>query len=219
MTFVHLLSDTVYPQQAVRQLHQLLNGANEFPVKAAQIYGLRQIARQEFGRIGEFARHQEQRAQSKYEAEAGRRNPRDSVLQSLQAEINFWTLVDNFCGDSSNHWSVRREGYCYLPSELRDENRRKVPGKTPQETTQNQQYNNRLKSGQREWFQKWENDHIPAFFERFCTYCLYCIAKAEMGQLGSINTDETDQLLQPEQNSSQDEGAMQTALQQANLIE
>ena len=203
MTHVDMLSDTTYREQAVRQLHQLLGNASEFPVESTQIYGLRQIARQQPGKVAEFARHQGARAKK----------------LKHQAEVGFWTLVVNLCGDLPDHWSVKREGHRYLPVELRDENRREVPGATPQETEQNQQHNNRLRTGRRGWLEEWENEHIPAFFERFCTHCLYYIAKSEMGQLGSGNTNETDQLSQQEQNNSQDGGAMQTALQQVNLVE
>ena len=134
MTLVHLLSDTVYCQQAVKQLHQLLGNDNQFPVEPSQIYGLRQIARQEPERIGQFANHQGNRAQSRYDAEDRKRQPNRDVLQKWETEVNFWTLVTNLCGDSPDHWSVRRKGRCYLPGELQDENRRKVPGATPQET-------------------------------------------------------------------------------------
>ena len=201
MTSVYLLSDTTYRQQAVRQLSQLLENASEFPVKSTQIYGLRQIARQQPDKVADFARHQGERAEK----------------LEKQAEVDFWTLVANLCGDLPDYWSVRREGRRCLPVELRDENRREVPGATQQETTQNQQHNNRLRTGQRGWLEEWANEHIPAFFERFCTHCLFCIAKAEMGQLRSVTADETNQLSQQEQSNSQDGGAMQTALQQANL--
>ena len=203
MTLVHLLSDTVYPRQAVKQLHQLLGNDNRFPVESSQIYGLRQIARQQPNQVADFAKHQAERAEK----------------SQKQAEVNFWALVINLCSDSAPDWSVRKEGHPYLPAELRDENFREVKGATPQETQQNQQHNNKIKKGQQEWLEKWNSEHIPAFFERFCTHCLFCIAKAEMGQLGSVNADETDQLSQQEQNDSQDGGAMQTALQQANLVE
>ena len=200
MTLVDLLSDTVYRQQAVKQLHELLDGANEFPVKSTQIYGLRQIARQEPEEVGGFAIHQGQRAQS-------------------STEVNFWTLVANFCGDLPDHWSVRKVGRDYLPEEFRDENLRKVPGENQHETRQNQQHNNKLRKGQREWFEKWENEHVPAFFERFCTHCLYCIAKAEMGELASESVNEADELEQQDQSNNQDGGTMQTALKQAELVE
>lgn len=218
MTLVDLLSDTIYRQQAVKQLHQLLGRANQFPVESTQIYGLRQIARQEPERIRDFATHQGQRAQSRYGAEDEKSNPRAEVLQKWETEINFWTLVANFCGDSPDRWSVKKEGRSYLPQELRNDNLREVQGPTRQERERIRQHNNRLKREQREWLEKWDNEHIPAFFERFCTHCLFCIAKAEMGQLGSATANETDQSSQQEQNDSQAGGAMQTAFQQANRV-
>ena len=219
MTLVDLLSDTVYRQQTVKQLHQLLGNDNQFPVEPSQIHGLRQIARQEPEKIGGFATHQRQRAQSRYDAEDERSNSRAEVLRKWKTEINFWSLVANLCGDSSDRWSVKREGRSYLPQELRNDNLREVQGATQQERQQIQQHNNRIKREQREWLKEWDNEHIPAFFERFCTHCLYCIAKAEMGQLGSGSANETDRSSQQEQNDSQDRGAMQTAFQQANLVE
>ena len=215
MTFVDLLSDTTYRQQTVEQLHQLLGNDNKFPVEPSQIHGLRQIARQEPERVGGFATHQGQRAQSRYDAEDERSNPRAEVLQEGETEVNCWTRVANFCGESPDRWSVKKEGRSYLPEEFGDENLREVPGATPQETTQNQQHNNRLRRGQRDWLEKWDNEHIPAFFERFCTHCLFCIAKAEMGQLASESANEAEQ----EQSDNQAGGAMETALQQANLVE
>lgn len=114
---------------------------------------------------------------------------------------------------------MKREGRTYLPEELHDENLREVQGATPQETQQNQQHNNRIRTGQRKWLGEWNNEHIPAFFDRFCTHCFYCIAKAEMEQLGSGSANETNQSSQQKQNDSQVAGAMQTAFQQANLVE
>ena len=219
MTLVNLLSDTVYRQQAVRQLHQLLDGADEFPVEPTQIHGLRQIARQEPERVGDFANHQGQRAQSRYDAENERSNPRTDVLQKWETEVNFWTLVANFCGDSPGHWSVKKEGHSYLPQELSDDNLRKVEGATQQERQQIRQHNNTIKRERREWLEKWDSEHIPVFFERFYTHCLFCIAKAEMGQLASESANKVDELAQQDQSNSQDGGAMQTAFQQANLVE
>ena len=139
MTHVDLLSDTTYRQQAVRQLHRLLGNANEFPVKSAQIYGLRQIARQQPDRVADFAKHQGARAEK----------------LEHQAEVDFWTLVANLCNPSSD-WSIYTEGYAHIPKERREED---IP--------------------QRE-LNQWANEHIPAFFERFCTQCLYRKALIEM---------------------------------------
>ena len=207
MILVDVLSDTIYRGQAVTQLDQLLDGNTKFPVKTAQIYGLRQIARQQPDKVKKFANHQGQRAQSRYDKENRRRKPRTNVLQSLQAEIDFWSIVANLCSDSVPHWSVPNEGQSYLPLELQNS----------QDTSRRER--RELRTRQKKWFEQWKNDHIPAFFERFCTHCLYYIAKSEMGQLGSGNTNETDQLSQQEQNNNHDGGAMQTALQQVNLVE
>lgn len=219
MTLVDLLSDTVYRQQAVKHLHQLLGSDKQFPVEPTQIYGLRQIARQEPERIGNFAIRQGQRAQSRYDAEDNKSNPKAEVLRKWETEINFWTLVANFCGYSPDCWSVETEGRAYLPEELHNQNLREVPGATPQETQQNQQHNNRIRRDQREWLVEWDKEHIPAFFERFCTHCLFCIAKAEMGQLASESANEVDELVQQDQSNSQAGDAMQTAFQQSNLVE
>ena len=199
MTLIDLLSDTTYPQQAVKQLHQLLSNNDKFPVKPTQIYGLRQIAKQQPGRVRTFAEHQRDRARNENENE-------------------FWSLVLDLCRNDSPCWSVPEEGHHYLPEELRDHNLREVPGATPQETQQNQRHNNRLKRERAQWLEQWENEHIPAFFERFCTHCLYRIAKLEMGQPADEDTNEAHQQSQQEQNETQD-GTMQNALQQANLIE
>ncbi len=198
MMLVDLLSDTTYREQTVKQLDRLLGNSAEFPVKTTQIYGLRQISRQQPREVEGFARHQGRRAEK----------------LEKQAEVDFWALVANLCSEPVPGWSVLKEGQPYLPEELGNQNFREVPGATPQETTENQRHNNELKRKRREWFHQWENEHIPAFFERFCTYCLYCIAKLEMhGPNGAL------QQSQQEENESQDEGAMQSAFQQANLIE
>ena len=202
MTLVDLLSDTVYRQQAAQQLHQLSGNDNQFPVEPSQIHGLRQIARQEPERVGGFATHQGQRAQNRYDAENERSNPRAEVLQKWETEVNFWTLVANFCGDSPDRWSVKTEGHNYLPQELRDDNLREVTGTTQQERQQIQQHNNRIKRERREWLKEWDTKHIPVFFERFCTHCLFCIAKAEMGQLGRGDTNETDPSAQQDQSDN-----------------
>ena len=54
MTIVDLLSDTVYRDQARQQLDALLGEIRKFPVKTAQIYGLRQIARQQPEQVKEL---------------------------------------------------------------------------------------------------------------------------------------------------------------------
>ena len=166
MTHVDLLSDTAYREQAVKQLSQLLGNASEFPVESSQIYGLRQIARRQPDKVSKFAEHQGERA-----AKLGK-----------QTEVDFWALVANLCSDLPSGWSVPKQGHDYLPEELGNQYFLEIPGTTQQETQQNQSHNNKLKKIRQEWFRHWNNEHIPAFFERFCTHCLYRKAIIEMSQ-------------------------------------
>ena len=195
MMLVDLLSDTTYRDEAIKQLNKLLQNSSKFPVKSTQIYGLRQIARQQPEEIDRFAEHQCRRVQRRYDEENERRNPRGNVLQDLQAVIDFWTLVRNLCSNSASGWSVVQEGHRYLPEELREKNLPpKSRGATPQETQANLTLHNQFKNRQTKWLDQWKNEHIPAFFERFCTLCLYRIAKAEVKQ-----SSEDDAHAQPQQ--------------------
>ena len=170
MTLVDLLSDTTYRQQAKDQLDKQLDNGNQFPVKRAQIYGLRQIARQQPREVKTFANHQRERARRKEENASERAKP------ALRAEIEFWTLMANLCSDSTSDWSVNKEGHPHLPVELREEN---IPKKRPGMTHEEQRDRNERRRQKREWLEQWENEHIPAFFERFCTHALYRLGLAE----------------------------------------
>ena len=174
MTLVNLLSDTVYRDQAAKELHPLEQSANElqkFPVETSQIHGLREIARQQPGRVSEFARHQKGRAERKYEIAS------EEKKLELAEEIAFWTLVINLCGSPTSDWSVLKEGRDRLPEEFREEN---IPEKRPGMTPEEQRHRNELRKHQRERLNQWVNEHIPAFFQRFCTQCLYRKAIMEM---------------------------------------
>ena len=173
MTLVDLLSDTTYRQQAKDQLDKQLDNGSRFPVKRAQIYGLRQIARQQPGKVQDFANHQRERARRKQE------NASEKVKLDLQAEIEFWTLVANLCSYSPSDWSVNKEGHPHLPVELREEN---IPTKQECRTNEDRSRRNKLKKSQKEWLVQWENEHIPTFFERFCTHALYRLGLAENSQ-------------------------------------
>ena len=166
MRSADLLSDTVYREQACRQLDDLLQDRQRFPVEKSQLDGLRQIARQQPGRVKEFAGHQRERAERKLES-VSRRSERQRA--NLQAEIDFWLLVGRLC-DSTSDWSVHRAGLEHAPTELREENiPPKRAGMTPAERT----HRNQLKRRRQEWIEQWTSEHIPAFFERFCTHALY----------------------------------------------
>lgn len=153
MTLVDRLSDTTYREQAVKQVDQLLGDNDQFPIKAAQIYGLRQIARQQPETVNEFANRQRERAQH-------------------EAEIDFWNLVSNLCSDAAPTWSVHKEGHVHLPVELQN-----IPARRQGMTHEEQRHRNELTRNRREWLGQWDNEHIPAFFERFCTHALYRLGK------------------------------------------
>ena len=173
MTPLDLLSDTVYRDRAVRELHPLVQDAYEFPVETSQIHGLRQIARQQPARVSEFARHQKERAERKYEIAS------EEKKTDFDPEINFWDLVVRLSDGSTSDWSVLKEGHAHLPEKLREEN---IPEKRSGMTPEEQTHRNTLKRHQREWLNQWTNEHIPVFFQRFCTQCLYRKALIEEHQ-------------------------------------
>ena len=168
MTLVDRLSDTTYCEQAVEQVEQLLDDHDQFPVKAAQIYGLRQIARQQPEKVEEFANHQRERAQHKHDNASERAKPK------LQAEIDFWNLVSDLCSDSNLTWSVHKEGHDHLPVELQN-----IPARRKGMTHEEQRHRNELNRRKGEWLKQWADKHIPAFFERFCTHALYSLGRSK----------------------------------------
>jgi hypothetical protein len=204
MTYVDLLSDTTYRQQAVGQLDSLLGNSTQFPVETSQIYGLRQIARQQPSKVNNFAEHQMERAQRKLER-ASR-----TAQQKLQSEIDFWTLVDNLGNNESSDWSVLKEGHSHLPEDIREEN---IPPKKECKTTEQRKERDVLRKRQKDWLEQWVNEHIPAFFERFCTHCLYCKAMMEMDQ----SRDENNVEAQPEENGAEGNSAIREAIIGAGL--
>ena len=159
-----LLSDTVYALHARRILDQFLGNREGLPVQKSQIYGLRQIARQEPARVHDFAIHKRERAERKQERASERDKPR------LQAEIDFWSLVDQLCGSTADLWSVRGTGLEYAPPDLREAN---IPARSECRTNADRTRRSHLRRRQKEWLDGWNAQHIPAFFERFCTHALY----------------------------------------------
>ena len=157
-----LLSDTVYREQASTRLENFLR-ARKFPVEKAQIYGLREIARQQPEKVEQFAKHQRGRAKKK------------GGDSSLESEIGFWKLVADLCENPTTEWSVRTEGKEHLPAKLRDEN---IPKNHPGMSPEDRSRRNKLKKERKEWLDNWIGVHAPAFFERFCTHALYRLGNA-----------------------------------------
>ena len=159
MNEVDLLSDTVYRDRAAQYLNGGLGRWRKIPVKKAQIYGLREIARNEPDRVADFARHQRQRADAK-----GKR-----------LEEEFWQLVESLWGRPNAEWSVVAEGKIRLREDLRDEN---IPESRKGMSHEERRHRNRLKVEQRDWIRQWRRRHVPAFFERFCSHALYLLAQS-----------------------------------------
>lgn len=168
MTDLDLLSDTVFREQAVEQLDDLLGTSGKILVQKTQIYGLQQIACQEPSKVRKFAVRQRERDERKLEQASARSRP------TLQAKIDFWILVEELY-DSSSRWSLRNEGLKHVPEELRDEN---IPERKKGMTHEERTRRNQIKTRQREWLARWTEDHAPAFFERFCSDALYRLEKS-----------------------------------------
>ena len=166
MTSLDVLSDTLYSQQAVVQLDRLLEAGDPFPVEKSQLYGLRQIARQQPLKVSSFAEKQRKRVERKMEnTKLGSPN-----FQCMEDEVLFWKLVTDLCDStpSSQGWSLAQTAGSHLPPELDQ-----VPDRQPGMTNEDRTRRNQLRKERRDWEQAWYEAHIPAFFEHFCTHCLY----------------------------------------------
>ena len=162
MNPVDILSDTVYRDQATRNLDRMFKEWQRIPVARTQLYGLREIARNQPSEVAKYARHQRHRAEAK--------GPMH------QDETDFWRLVHDICERPAPDWSVAGEGRAHLPSELQDES---LPVQRKGMSHEERRCRNRLKVEQRNWLHKWKMAHVPAFFQRFCAHALYLRAKSD----------------------------------------
>ena len=169
MTSLDVLSDTLYRQQAVVQLDRLLEAGDPFPVEKSQLYGLRQIARQQPLKVSGFAEKQRKRVERKM------KNTKNgsSIFQRMEDEVRFWKLVTDLCDSSPSNqdWTLGQTAGSHLPPELNQ-----VPDRQKGMTHEDRTRRNQLKKEKREWEQAWYEAHIPAFFERFCTHYLFRMA-------------------------------------------
>lgn len=169
MLSADLLSDTTFRDQAVQAVDRFVDD-NGAPLRRTQIYGLRQIAMNQPGKVKGFAFHQRQRAERQYE------NASKNGQLKLQKEIDFWKLVENLCASSAAHggWSLEQEAEVQMPTELRLEDNRPKSELTHEERSLRKQ----TKKKRREWSTVWMNQHLPLFFQRFCAHYLYCSEQA-----------------------------------------
>lgn len=95
--------------------------------------------------LRQIAQHQPSKVQRFAQHQKTRADKKDK-----QDESAFWQLVSNLCGDNAARidWSLRIEAEKRMPEHL-------------------------TKNERRSWLEKWNEDHIPVFFQRFCTHYLY----------------------------------------------
>lgn len=165
MKALDLLSDTVYRDQAAKRLDRAFKDWRGIPVKKAQIYGLRAIARNQPSQVTKFADHQRGRAEKKG--------------KGARLEKNFWILVRALCDGPTSEWSVEKEGRSRLPAELRNE---KIPKHRKGMSSEARKRRKSMIGQRRDRIRQWNEEHLPAFFERFCSHALYLLAKSNHGR-------------------------------------
>ena len=169
MTRLDVLSDTIYRHQAIVQLDRLLEAGDSFPIERTQVYGLRQISRQQPLKVSNFAEKQRTRVERKMEnTKVG-----TPSYHRMEDEVRFWKLVTDLCDSSPSNqdWTLGQTAGSHLPPELNQ-----VPDRQKGMTHEDRTRRNQLKKEKREWEQAWYEAHIPAFFERFCTHYLFRMA-------------------------------------------
>ena len=171
-SLLHQLSDTVYRDKAIEMVDGFVSehGEHGTPITRNQIHGLRQIAVQQPHQIKAFADHQRQRVEKKLETAGQSSQPK------LEAEAAFWKLVADLCDPGKLRWSPAAEAEAQIPPELREEN---IPAKADCKSNEDRSRRRQLMTQRKQWLQQWNAQHVPAFFQRFCTQYLYQLGKRE----------------------------------------
>ena len=166
------LSDTMYREMAERILDGFIDqyGENARSMSRSQIHGLRQIAIQQPREIKSFADHQRERIEKKLETAGSGSRPK------LEAQRAFWKLVADLCDPGKLDWSPASEAESWMPAELKESN---IPAKSECNSNEERSRRKQLKARQKQWLEAWNADHVPAFFQRFCTHYLYHLGKFE----------------------------------------
>jgi len=172
MALVDQLSDTVYRDKAIEILAEFVAEYAEHgtPVDRSQIHGLRQIAIQQPGVIKKFADHQRERVEKKLETAGPKSRPK------LETQAAFWKLIADLCEPKKLPWSPAKQAESQMPAELQEQN---IPAKADCKTNDDRSRRKQLKAQQKQWLEQWNTEHVPAFFQRFCTHYLYQLGKRE----------------------------------------
>lgn len=172
IVLVDQLSDTIYREKAIEIVDRFIAeyGDHGTPVDRSQIYGLRQIAVQQPGVIKSFADHQRERVEKKLETAGQRSRPK------LEAQQGLWKLIADLCETNKLPWSPATEAESQMPVELQERN---IVAKADCKSNEDRSRRKQLLKQQKEWLQHWNAQHVPAFFQRFCTHYLYQLGKRE----------------------------------------
>jgi hypothetical protein len=154
-----VLADTVLLNEAVRAAERFVREyGTDRGVKRTQVTGLRQIAANEPGRVGEFAKSQLERAQKR---------------NASESEQRFWLVVSELC-DGKDRWSL--EGCIEQLISARPK-LPKVSGKiTLEQQRERADLKRQIDQQQVEWDREAKRLRVKlyaSFFQHFCLHYIY----------------------------------------------
>jgi hypothetical protein len=153
-----LAGDEELGERAVSAARTLIQDLGH-PVRRSQIKGLLNLACTEADKLAEFAGHQQERAQKRFDS-SGQRNER------YRQEALFWERIANLCkGTRPRHeWSLNQALEAAFPANLN------LPAQPPgaRLTREEQEQRKQLREQGDRWKQTWFGDHAAVFFRRFC---------------------------------------------------
>lgn len=165
-----VVTDTEVHQQAVSLAREFVEQHAErryadesgWPVKRAQVNGLRSLATKEPRKLAEFAKHQ-----------------KDKAKRDKETAEAFWNLVLRVLSRSSgNQWSLVSLREQCMPPELRVEPSSCKDHAGPSEVQKRKEREQLRKL----WEQQFDQEVIPAFFRTFCIEYLYQMQKRTTGR-------------------------------------
>jgi hypothetical protein len=163
MSELDVLADTDFRERAIAAVEKFI-ATYGCPVARSQIAGLRQIAAHEPRLLPDFAGKQKMRADKRY-LDSNQKN------EHYAHESRFWELIVNLCnGTQPKHpWSLAQARDQALPGGLRVE--KQAPG--ARLSKEEQAALKQRKDDRERWLRRWEQEHYPIFFQRFCAHYLY----------------------------------------------
>ncbi|MDW8078427.1 MAG: hypothetical protein RMJ16_06015 [Thermoguttaceae bacterium] len=135
-------------------LHQMeFAKDSEWPIKRAQLNGLRELAEKEPSKIADFARHQKEKS---------------AKSQDKDCAEAFWDCVEKLLQGRQRDWSLAKAREEARPKDW--VNVAKAGKLTPEEERARRQKNE-------QWDKEWNREVVPAFFRTFCIEIIYQLQK------------------------------------------